>query len=136
MTGPVNADDVIAAITKYKSEHTAEETENTVHAWFDRYDQMLSAAIEGNRNLSTLRIVNQYNASDLCQESQDWQQCQYQQAANMRGMRSDQTEMISNTQLMMRIQTSFGRVRMSLEMNGLHYKWFKIRANSYPDSYQ
>jgi hypothetical protein len=45
MDGPENSDDVVAAIAKYKTDHTPEQTENAVHIWYDRYDDMLAAAI-------------------------------------------------------------------------------------------
>jgi hypothetical protein len=47
MDGAENADEVVAAICKYKTTHTPEQTEEAVHIWYDRYDEMLQAAIRG-----------------------------------------------------------------------------------------
>lgn len=136
LNGPDNSDDVIAAVLKYKSAHTPEQTETAMHDWFDRYDQILQATIKGNRDVSSIRNINNMNSNDLCQESQDYQQCQSARMADMRGMRNDQYAMISNTTLMMRIQQSFFKVRGGLTQNNLRYPWFKIRLNSIPESFQ
>jgi hypothetical protein len=136
MTGPENPDEVIAAIMKFKATHSPEQTENVVRDWYEGYDEILAATIQGNREMSSLRNANTSNGNDLCQESGDYQECQYRRMADSRGLRSDQAEMISNTALMMRIQDSFLKVRMGLEQNNLHYSWFKIRINSVTDTYQ
>ena len=136
MTGPENSDEVIAAIVKFKGTHSPEQTENVVRDWYEGYDEILAATIQGNREMSSLRNANTSNGNDLCQESDDYQECQYRRMADMRGLRSDQAEMISNSALMTRIQNSFSKVRMGLEQNNLHYSWFKIRVNGVTDMYQ
>ncbi len=85
MDGAENADDVVAAITAYKASHTPEQTENAVHIWYDRYDEMLGAAIQENLDMKVLRDANYSNGFDLCQQSQDYQQCQNRQMAEQRG---------------------------------------------------
>ncbi|HTW60101.1 MAG TPA: hypothetical protein VMD99_18400 [Terriglobales bacterium] len=131
MDGAENGDDVLAAITKYKQTHTPEQTEQAVHGWYDRYDEMLVAAIQENKDMAALNSANMSNGNELCQQSQDYQQCQNRQMADQRGNRSDQTEMIKNTALMMRIQRVFLKIRGGLQMNNLHYSWFRIQSNSY-----
>ncbi len=135
MTGPENSEEIIAAIAKYLDGHTREETETAVHNWYDRYDEMLAATIHGNREMSSIRTANITNGNDLCEESGDYEQCNYRRRADMRGMRSDQAEMISNTALMMRIQQAFRKVRTGLMQKQIQYEWFKIRINSVPESY-
>src|SRR5690349_17116643 len=68
MEGAENADDVVAAISKYKTTHTPEQTEQAVHIWYDRYDQMLAAAIQENQDIASLRNANVSNGQALCQE--------------------------------------------------------------------
>lgn len=131
MEGPENGDDIVTAITKYKETHTAEETERAIHTWYDRYDEMLVATIQENKDMAALSSANTNNASELCQQSQDYQQCQSRQMADQRGMRTDQTQMMKNSTLMMRIQRVFMKVRGCLMMNELHYSWFRIQSNSY-----
>ncbi len=131
MDGPENGDEIVAAITKYKEAHTPEQTEQAIRTWYDRYDEMLVATIQENRDMQTIGSVNMSNGNELCQQSQDWEHCQSRQMADQRGNRTDQTQMMKNTALMMRIQRVFQKVRGALMMNNLHYSWFRIQSNSY-----
>jgi len=131
MDGPENGDEVVTAISEYKKTHTPEQTEQAIRTWYERYDEMLVAAIKENREMAALNNANMSNGNELCQQSQDYQQCQSRQIADQRGNRSDQTQMIKNSALMMRIQRVFTKVRSGLEMHTLHYSWFRIQTNSY-----
>lgn len=135
MDGAENADDVIAAISKYKANHTPEQTERAVRIWYDRYDSMLSAAIQQNLELQTLRAANTSNGYALCQESQDYQQCRNRQMAEQRGAQSDGQEMTRNNALVVRVQHSFMKIRNGLQANNLHYDWFKIRTTNNIDQF-
>jgi len=130
MDGADNADDVVAAIVKYKATHTPQQTEEAVHAWFDRYDQMLAAAMKESMDINTLRNVNTSNGYDLCAESAEPQECRSRQTVNMMGMRSDSNEIIKNTNLEARIRSTLVKVLAGLLQNNLHYDWFKIRNNA------
>jgi hypothetical protein len=129
-----NSDEIIVAITKYKAAHTPEQTEEAVHMWFDRYDQILAAALQENQDMSTLRSTNMSNAYALCQESQgsgdyqDYQKCASRQMAEQRGAISDQHVYAKNNYLVMRIQQSFMKIRNGLQVNNMRYAWFKIRT--------
>ena len=135
MEGAENADEVVAAISTYKASHTPEETEKAVRIWYERYDEMLAAAIQENLDLKTLRDENTNNGYELCQQSQDYQHCQSRQMAEYRGARHDQAEMAQNSNLMVRVQHSFMKVRNGLQMNNLRYDWFKIRTTNNIDQY-
>jgi hypothetical protein len=129
-----NTDEVIAAITKYKAMHSPEQTEEAVHMWFDRYDQILGAAIQENQDTAALRSTNMSNASALCQESQgnqdiqDYQKCASRQMAEQRGAMNDQHVYMKNNLLVVRIQQSFMKIRNALQMSNMRYAWFKIRT--------
>lgn len=131
MDGPENGDEIVTAITKYKATHTPEQTEQAIRTWYDRYDEMLVATIQENRDMATLSSTNMSNGNELCQQSQDYEHCQSRQMTDLRGNRSDQAVMIKNTALMMRIQRVFQKVKGGLMMNDLHYSWFRIQTNSY-----
>ena len=135
MDGAENADEVVAAISKYKLTHTPEQTEAAVHIWYDRYDEMLQAAIRENLDVQTLRAANVSNGYELCMQSQDYQQCQNRQMAEQRGARSDQLELAKNNNFTVRIQHSFMKVRNGLQMNNLRYEWFKIRTTNNIDQF-
>lgn len=135
MEGAENADEVVAAISKYKTTHTPEQTEQAVRIWYDRYDQILAAAIQENQDMKTLRDANVSNGYQLCQESQDYQQCRNRQMAEQRGAQNDQLQMNKNMNLTVRIQHSFMKVRNGLQASGLRYEWFKIRTTNNIDQF-
>jgi hypothetical protein len=135
MDGAENADEVVAAISKYKTTHTPEQIEQAVHTWYDRYDEMLAAAIQENQEMTSLRNANVSNGYELCQQGQDYEHCRNRQMAEQRGARSDQIEMTKNNSLITRIQHSFAKVRNGLQTNNLHYDWFKIRTTNNIDQY-
>src|SRR5579862_4616232 len=135
MEGAENADEIVVAISKYKTTHTPEQTEQAVHIWYDRYDQLLAAAIQDNQDIATLCSANMSNGYALCQESQDYEQCRSRQMAEMRGAQSDQTQVTKNNSLEVRIQHSFMKVRNGLQANSLHYDWFKIRTTNNIDQF-
>lgn len=130
MDGAENGDDVVAAITVFRMTHTPEQTESAVRIWYDRYDEMLAAAIRQNLDTKTLRETNYRNGYELCQESQDSEQCHARQMAELRGARIDQMEMTKNNNLEVRIQHAFMKVRNGLIKNGLHYDWFRVRTTN------
>lgn len=136
MTGPENADEIIAAIGKYREGHTPEQIENAVRTWYERYDEMMGAAIQGNIDVRSLRSANTMNGYDLCSEGIDYyQECRYRQMAEARGARADQAEMMSNSELTVRIQHAFMKVRGGLMQYNLRYPWFKIRTTNNIDTY-
>ncbi len=135
MDGAENADQVVAAIAAYKANHSPEETEKAARIWYERYDEMLAAAIQENLDLKTLRDENLSNGYELCQESQDYQQCNSRRMAEFRAAQHDRTKMADNSNLMVRIQHSFSKVRNGLQQNNLRYDWFKIRTTNNIDQF-
>ena len=135
MDGAENADDVVAAISAYRLTHTPEETEHAVRIWYERYDQMLAAAIQSNQDLRAIRQANMSNGEDLCQQSQAYEECQARRMADYRGQRDDAVEIAKNNTLEIRIQHAFANVRVGLTRNNLHYPWFKIRTTNGIDLY-
>jgi hypothetical protein len=125
--GVENGDEVLAAIEKYRVTHTAEETEQTVRTWYERYDQMFDAAIRQNQNVKAVGDANLRNGYDLCQASQDYEQCQNRRMAELRGAQNDQVVTTKNNELANRVQQAFMKVRNGLVQHGLHYDWFKVR---------
>lgn len=133
MEGADNTDDVVAAIIKYKISHTPQQTEEAVHAWYDRYDQILATAIKESLDINTLRNINASNSSNLCADSADPQECRSRQTVNMIGLQSDTYEMTKNFNLENRIRQALLKVQVGLLQSNLHYDWFKIRNTNNPD---
>lgn len=133
--GAENADEVVAAICKDKTKQTPEQTAEAMHIWYDRYDEMLQAAIRVNLDVQALRAANMSNSYELCVQSQDYRQCQNRQMAEQRGARNDRLELAKNNNLTVRIQHSFMKVRNGLQMQNLGYPWFKIRTTNNIDEF-
>ena len=135
MDGAENSDEVVTAIAHYKSNHRAEQTEQAVRIWYDRYDQMLSAAIQSNLDIQAIRQANLSNAENLCQEGRDYQQCETRRMAEYRAQRGDQAEIANNVALEVRLQHALNKVRIGLARNNLRYDWFKLRTTNGIDTY-
>jgi hypothetical protein len=130
-----NSDEIVAAIGEYKLKHTPEETEDAVRAWYEKYDEELSAAIKQNMVVSVLREENNSNGYELCRESGNYQSCEGRRRAEYIGARHDQYTIRRNAQLEVRIQHVFMKVRGGLQRYNLHYGWFKIRTANGIDVY-
>ena len=135
MEGTENADEIIAAITAYRANHTAGQTEGVVRLWYERYDEILAAAIQNNIQTRVLRDANTSNGYELCMESQDYQQCHNRQMAEQRGARNDQIQIAKNLNVESRIQQAFMRIRNALIMKNLRYDWFKVRTTNGVDKF-
>lgn len=130
-----NSDEIVAAIGRYKQNHTPEETEDAVHAWYDKYDEELAAAIKQNMVVSTLREENNSNGYELCRVGGNYQSCELRRQAEYIGARHDQATLIKNSQLEVRIQHAFMKVRNGIMRYNLRYDWFKIRTTNGIDKF-
>ena len=135
MEGAENADEIIAAVGQYKASHTPEETEAAVHAWYERYDQDLAAAIQQNQVVNSLREENFSNGSELCRERGDYQSCERKRRAEYVGVRHDQYTISRNIALEVRIQHVFMKVRSGIMRYNLRYDWFKVRTTNGIDTF-
>lgn len=135
MEGADNGDDIVAAIAQYKQSHTPAQTEAAVRAWYERYDEMLAAAIQENLDLKTLSEANVTNGYELCQQSGDYEKCESRRQSELNGARHDQTTVARNASLEVRIQHAFMKVRGKLMQQNLRYDWFKIRTTNGIDLY-
>jgi hypothetical protein len=135
MEGAENADEIIAAIGKYKAGHTPEETEAAVQAWYERYDGDLAAAIQQNQVVNSLREENVSNGYEICREGGDYQSCENRRRAEYIGARHDQATIASNGALEVRIQHVFMKVRGGIMRYNLHYDWFKVRTTNGIDTF-
>ncbi len=135
MDGTENSDEIITAILSYRKTHTAQETERAVRIWFERYDEIIAAAIHNSMETRNLRAANTSNGYELCMESQDYEHCRNRQMAEQRGARHDQVQMANDFNVESRIQQAFMRIRNALCMNNLRYEWFKVRTTNGVDQF-
>jgi len=134
MEGTENSDEILAAISAYQVNHTPEQTEKAVRLWYERYDEILRAAIENGMEMQSLRNTNSSNSYQLCSEGQN-QDCRAHQIAAQRSAPNDQAQMQRNFNAESRIQQAFMRVRNALWMHNLRYPWFKVRTTNGIDSF-
>lgn len=126
-----NTEEIIKAIKDYKAKHTAEETEQVVHDWYERYDNMLTAALKDNKHTTARQRFNSNMGTWICQDS-NYQNCGQRNIHQQRASQEDQEDMMDNNFMIGRIQQSFMAIRNGLNQCGLNYSWFKIRyANGY-----
>ena len=135
LDGTENSDEIISAILAYRKTHTPAETERVVHAWFDRYDEMIRAAINNSIETRNLRAANTSNGYELCMESQDYEHCRNRQMAEQRGAQHDRVQMQGDLNTESRIQQAFMRIRNALCVNNMRYEWFKVRTTNGVDRF-
>lgn len=111
-----NSDEIIAAIDKYRADHTPAETEQVIRAWWEEYDTAMESAIEENKSIETAPDIEVRNR-------QDYERAQLTYRRNRERHKE-------NSLMMARIQQTFGRVRNHLNKKGLNYDWFKIRCGN------
>jgi hypothetical protein len=130
-----NGEDVIAAIITYKQSHSADQTEEAVHRWFDEYDKDLEKAIQSNIEIKAVRGANVGNAYILCENDQDYYECQKRRVAETDGARYDQAEITRNNEWIVRLQHSLMNIKNRLPQMGLRYDWFKVRTTNNIDRF-
>ena len=91
-----NSADIIVAIVKYKSTHSPEETEDAVRSWYDRYNDMLDAALRDNKQTMQRNQIVGENGYYGCRTPENYQACQQQAIAQQRIARSDQADTADN----------------------------------------
>jgi hypothetical protein len=133
MTPGEDGEEVVAAIAEYKKTHTPEETEETVHRWFDDYDHELAQAINTNAEIRTTRAANVRNGYNACQTTayrdyEEYQRCQLRGLAEIRGTRDDQFEVMHNGEWISRVQQALTNIHSRMYIMGLNYSWFKVRS--------
>lgn len=122
-----NSEEVIQAVADYQAKHNPEETEHVVHDWYDRYDDMLAAALSENSQTTQRRQFTTRSGYWICQNEPTYQNCVERRNEELRGSLDDQSSMRDNFRVINRVQQEFIAVRAGLMRYNLHYSWFKIR---------
>lgn len=112
----MNSDAIIAAILKYRKDHTDAETEQLVKDWYEDNDSDLQNAIDENK-----RIENAVAPTYTTEE-------EYQRIVRERI--HDLLERKENGLLIARIQQTFIKVRNGLFKENIKYEWFKVRCGN------
>lgn len=124
-----NTAEIIQAIADYRTTHTRNETEEVVHAWFDKHDAILGKAMDENRHIDERQAGGQYvDASRYNTRNPREYQAEYE--ADMRNARDDYQTRRQNALFGSRIQQTFSKVRTALQSQGMNFDWFKIRCTA------
>lgn len=124
-----NSDQITDAILQFQKTHTPQETEDLVHAWYDKHDALLARAIDENRRINDRAIDRHFLGPDES-DARNYRQYQQQRMADMVTQRDEYKTKMDNGMLSARIQQTFTKVRSQLQKNNMRYEWFKIRCGN------
>jgi hypothetical protein len=123
-----NSDEIVRAIVDYRTTHSAKETEDVVHTWYDKYDTQLGRALDDNRRISS-RQSQGYSGyyPDPSSGARNWREYQDAAAAYQRSSLDDYQRRAQNFALSGRIRNTFLKVRNQIKLKSMDYEWFVIR---------
>jgi len=124
--GADNSGEISPAIETYRRSHSTKETEDLVHAWYDKYYGLYVSALEENKTLSTQQQDRYYSQADSYNSNQDPKKYRQLRDAEARSARNDQKKISENALMAARIQQALLKVRNELDRTGIHYSWFKV----------
>ena len=133
--GVDNSDEISDAIDVYRRSHSTKETEDLIHAWYDKYYGLYVSALEENKMLSTRQQDQYYNQADSNNYNQDPKKYRQLRDAEERSARNDQKKVSQNALIAARIQQSLRKVRTDLGRTALQYAWFKVPFGNGNGSY-
>lgn len=128
MSGEENASDVVAAIARFKQNHSAKETEDTVREWYNRYDQALATAIQANLEIAAGAFKGNGEVWP-CRSDESTQECLNRRRAE-RDALDPTVQKRKNENVIVCIQQGFMKIRRGMYQNGLRYDWFKVRTSN------
>jgi len=124
-----NTDAIMAAITDYRRTHTRNETEELIHAWYEKHASRLDHAAEENRRIQRGREEHSnypYDYGDL--NPRDYRQYYEAQQAASRSAFDDQWRYTENYQMIYHTETVFQKVKYGVRRMGMDFDWFKLRC--------
>ena len=107
-----------------------------VRRCYDEYDKELADLITDNLAIKGNRAANVRHGSDLCQNTQPYEDyqtyknCETRRFSEIKGLQDDQAAMARNIESIVRLQHSLLNIRGHLIQMGLHYQWFKVRTTN------
>jgi uncharacterized protein (DUF885 family) len=120
-----NSDEIARAIIDYRTTHSAKETEEVLHTWYDKYDTQLSRALDDNRRINARQSQNAY--ADAYAGARNMRDYQEAMASYQRSTMDDYQRRTQNYALSGRIRGAFTKVRNQIRPKGMDFDWFVIR---------
>jgi hypothetical protein len=136
LKGQDNTDLILRTMLAFSRSHNYKDTQDAIHQWYDRYDSMLSSAIEESRSLQE-RQQDSYESSSYAtyqsMRPQDYQLYQQVQQDKQRSAYDDQKRQRDVQLISSRVIYALQKIRNGLYSANLRFDWFKVRG--YNDSY-
>lgn len=127
-----NSDEIVRAIIDYRTSHTARETEDVVHAWYDKYDLQLERALDDNRRINSRQSQGYYPAyyPDSNSSPRNIREYQDAAAAYQRSTIDDYQRRAQNSAVSNRIHSIFTKVHNQIKLKSMDWDWFVIRDSN------
>ncbi len=131
-----NTEDIIKAMELYRAQHTAEEFEKTVRAWYENYDAMMANALRDQKESKDRRLERMRGTEPSpIDRNVDYKEYEMRRRQEIRNDDEDRKRIEADGLLTARIQQMFMKIRSNLMGKGLRYEWFKIRFGNNNGSY-
>jgi hypothetical protein len=124
---------IVKSMIDYRYGHTAKETEDAIHKWYDFHYERL-ADMKNEATQIRERQSNRYSYQEQPRTQEDYKRIVARQRSDMLTMQNDQQIMASNSKLTQRIYMTLQKVNMGLRKANLNYEWF-VMKNMYDDYY-
>jgi hypothetical protein len=131
--GTDNSKEIVAAVARFKSTHTAQETEAALHSWYDGEDSQLAYEYGQSQQNWDGSWTRYYGSQD--RPPATYQQMQERQLTQARANDVDRRSQAVSTDMRVNLQSRLGKVREGVCALGLNYEWFKIRCSAADCSY-
>ena len=135
LDGSDNSTDVIGAMVNYKQAHSPQQTEDTIHQWFDLYDRTLADAIQTNLELKAGRQENHNTLAAGCPTGQFKDDCEKDRMKALDHVWDVVPSIKKTDATITHLQMALDRVRRGMLKSKIRYDWFQIRASDGNSSY-
>jgi len=126
-----DSDAIVKAMIDYRFGHSAKETEEAIHKWYDlHYDRLADMKNEATQIRE--RQAGRYSYQEQPRSQEDYKRIVARQRSEMLTMQNDQQIVTNNSKLTQRIYSTLQKVNVGLRKANLSYEWF-VMKNIYDD---
>jgi hypothetical protein len=122
-----DSDAILKAMVDYRYGHTAKETEDAIHKWFDLHNSKL-ADMKNEMTQIRERQSNRYSYQEPVRTEDDYKRAMARQRVDMLTMQNDQQIINNNSRLGQRIYATLQKVNFGLRRANLNYEWLVVRS--------
>ncbi len=140
LQGTENSLEILTAIHDYRASHSAEETEDAVHEWFDEQSEVLSGAVDANVRMRKHNQLRMEAAQDRAAYPPNYNydpdsatKMNERMTTERWSQRVENRSAQENNEVISRVQQTLIRVRFDVicrpnKIKPAAYDWFKIRT--------